>query len=143
MGHFISAEYVLIITVAVFYTVIVRADTKVRSLNRALFKADTTQCFIEVLDMVGSHIHCLIVILMLGFQSHGKHHIIGLCGCFSNALYRNRSCHLSLPPFSGDFYDLPYEHFTGLRVPKNGLNPEWALLYAQQYLYKNCYAFNR
>ena len=60
MGHFISAEYVLIITVAVFYTVIVRADTKVRSLNRALFKADTTQCFIELLDMVGSFIDGLI-----------------------------------------------------------------------------------
>ena len=108
VGHFISAEYALIITVAVFHTVIVRADTKVRGLNRILFKAYTTQRFIELLDMVGSHIHCLIVILMLGFQSHGKHHIIGLCGYFANALYSNRSCHLSPPPFYGDFCNLPY-----------------------------------
>ena len=46
-------EYALIITVAVFHTVIVRADTKVRGLNRILFKAYTTQRFIELLDMVG------------------------------------------------------------------------------------------
>ena len=38
-------------------------------------------------------IHCFIIINMLGFQGHGKHHIIRFCGHPTDALNSNCSGH--------------------------------------------------
>lgn len=51
VGNFIPGKNALVISVAVFFALVVRADIEVGGLDRPFFKSDGYEGFIQVLDV--------------------------------------------------------------------------------------------